>query len=102
VVSSDDSWRVSTAGPVRYDSYYLGETYDARREIRGWDQPGFDSAAWAAAREVKPQAGALRAESQEPARIVGVRQPGKRTEPVPGLIVYDIGQNLTGWAEGQG
>jgi alpha-L-rhamnosidase len=52
VISSDGSWKASTAGPVRYDSYYLGETYDARREIAGWDRPGFDSAAWDAARVV--------------------------------------------------
>ena len=36
VVASDDSWRVSVDGPRRYDSTYLGETYDARREIAGW------------------------------------------------------------------
>ena len=98
VVSSDGSWKVSTAGSVRYDSYYLGETYDARREIVGWDLPGFDSATWEAAREVNAPAGALRAQANEPIRVVDVRQPGKRTEPVPGVIVYDTGQNLTGWA----
>ncbi|HEX8119031.1 MAG TPA: alpha-L-rhamnosidase N-terminal domain-containing protein, partial [Pyrinomonadaceae bacterium] len=42
VISSDGTWKVSADGPVRYDSYYLGETYDARREIAGWDAPGFD------------------------------------------------------------
>ena len=46
--ASDASWRVSAAGPRRYDSYYLGETYDARREIAGWDRAGFDDSAWAA------------------------------------------------------
>ncbi len=99
VVSSDSSWKMSTAGPRRYDSYYLGETYDARREIAGWSQLGFNDAAWDAARLVAAPAGVLRAQTQEPIRVVDVRQPGKRTEPVPGVFVYDIGQNLTGWAE---
>ena len=45
VVRSDDIWKVSVDGPTRYDSYYLGETYDARREIAGWDRPGFDDSA---------------------------------------------------------
>src|SRR5215204_6190036 len=89
VVSSDGSWKVSTAGPVRYDSYYLGETYDARRETAGWDRAGL----------VNAPAGVLRAQAHEPVRVVGVRPPGRRTEPVPGVIVYDTGQNLTGWAE---
>jgi alpha-L-rhamnosidase len=99
VVSSDGSWKASAAGPVRYDSYYLGETYDARREIAGWNKPGFNSEAWDSARVVNAPEGVLRAETHEPVRVVDVRPSGKRTEPVPGLIVYDTGQNLTGWAE---
>ncbi|HYG78980.1 MAG TPA: family 78 glycoside hydrolase catalytic domain, partial [Pyrinomonadaceae bacterium] len=99
VISSDGSWKVSTAGPVRYDSYYLGETYDARREVAGWNEPGFDDASWDAARVVSAPEGALRAQTHEPIRVVDVRPPGKRTEPAPGVIVYDTGQNLTGWAE---
>jgi alpha-L-rhamnosidase len=99
LVSSDETWKVSTAGPTRYDSYYLGETYDARREITGWNQPGFDDAAWESARVVDAPAGVLRAETHESVRVVDVRPPGKRTEPAPGVFVYDIGQNLTGWAE---
>jgi len=99
IVSSDDSWKVSTAGPTRYDSYYLGETYDARKEITGWDRPGFNAAAWEPARLVSAPTGVLRAESQEPIRIVNTRPPGQRTEPDPGIIVYDVQQNLTGWAK---
>ncbi|MBV8859035.1 MAG: family 78 glycoside hydrolase catalytic domain [Acidobacteria bacterium] len=99
LVSSDETWKVSTAGPTRYDSYYLGETYDARREINGWNRPGFDDAAWEAARVVEAPAGVLRAETHEPIRVVDVRPPGTRTEPAPGVFVYDTGQNLTGWAE---
>ncbi len=99
VIVSDDSWRVSTDGPTRYDSYYLGETYDARREIARWGEPGFSDAAWAHARIVDPPAGAMRAQTHEPIRVVAVREPGARSEPVPGVVVYDTGQNLTGWVE---
>ena len=99
VVRSDGSWRVSTDGPHRYDSLYLGETWDARREIRGWNRPGFDDSAWASVRVVDSPAGVLRAQSHEPIRVVGERPPGTRSEPVPGVVVYDVGQNLTGWAE---
>jgi alpha-L-rhamnosidase len=98
VVASDGSWKVSIAGPTRYDNYYLGETCDARREIVGWDRPGFDDSRWASARAVNAPAGVMRAETHEPIRVVDSRQPGKRSEPAPGVIVYDTGQNLTGWA----
>jgi alpha-L-rhamnosidase len=99
VVASDGTWRVSVDGPHRYDSYYLGETYDARRETPGWDGPGFDDSAWTPAAVVGPPAGVLRAQTHEPIRIVDTGGPGTRSEPAPGVIVYDIGQNLTGWAE---
>jgi alpha-L-rhamnosidase len=99
VITSDHSWTVSTAGPTRFDSYYLGETYDARRELGGWNRAGYNESAWSAARIVNPPTGVLRAQIQEPMRVVDTRPPGKRTEPAPGILVYDVGQNLTGWAE---
>ncbi|MFF7194861.1 family 78 glycoside hydrolase catalytic domain [Streptomyces sp. NPDC008079] len=39
------AWR-TTAGPVTGDDFYLGETYDARRAVTGWDTAGFDDSAW--------------------------------------------------------
>jgi alpha-L-rhamnosidase len=99
VVRSDATWKVSVDGPHRYDSLYLGETYDARREIRGWNRPGFDDSVWPAARVVSGPAGVTRAEGQEPSRVVDTRPSGTRSEPAPGVFVYDVGQNLTGWAE---
>lgn len=99
VLSSDGTWRMSIGGPTRYDSYYLGETYDARRTSEGWERPGFKDATWEAARVMSAPAGALRAQTHEPVRVVDVRPPGRRSEPAPGVVVYDVGQNLTGWAE---
>ena len=98
VVRSDESWKVSVDGPRRYDSTYLGETYDARREIMGWTQAGFDDTRWTPARVVPAPAGVLRAQVAEPTRVVAERPPGTRTEPSPGVFVYDGGQNLSGWA----
>jgi alpha-L-rhamnosidase len=98
VVPTDDTWRVSVEGPTRYDSFLLGETYDARREMRGWDVPGFDASGWPAARVVDAPAGRVRPQTHEPMRVVDVRPPGSRREPARGIFVYDIGQNLTGWA----
>ena len=97
-VASDASWRVSVDGPWRYDSFYLGETYDARRAVPGWNTRTFDASRWRAARVVDAPAGALRAQFAEPSRVVAVRGPGQRTEPSRGVVVYDVGQNLSGWA----
>lgn len=98
-IATDGSWRVSTDGPTRYDSYYLGETYDARREIAGWERAGFDDSKWMPARVVEGPAGTLRAQQHQPIREIEVLAPGRRTEPSPGVFVHDVGQNLAGWAE---
>jgi len=45
-VVTDASWRGTTDGPVRFAGIYEGEIYDARREMPGWDAPGFDDATW--------------------------------------------------------
>src|SRR5919202_1332775 len=45
VVTSDATWR-TLDGPTRRDCVYGGETYDARREPRGWMRPDFDDTAW--------------------------------------------------------
>ena len=45
VIYTDNSWRYSY-GPIIRNNVYLGEIYDARREIIGWDQPGFDESSW--------------------------------------------------------
>jgi len=99
IVRSDGTWKASVEGPRRYDSLYLGETYDARREIPGWRRPGLDDSGWEAARVVTGPTGELRAQAHEPIRVVDTLAPGTPSQPSPGVVVYDVGQNLTGWAE---
>ena len=43
-VVTDETWTGSD-GPIRQDSTYYGELYDARKETPGWDRPGFVPAA---------------------------------------------------------
>jgi alpha-L-rhamnosidase len=98
VVRSDESW-LTRDGPTRYDNINAGETYDARFARDGWDRPGFDAAGWGRARVVDPPAGRLAAQVHEPIAIVGRRRPRAVSEPRPGVRVYDLGEQLTGWAE---
>ena len=45
-IISDGSWKTSDQGPIRSSEIYNGETYDARKEIDGWDKTGFNDQAW--------------------------------------------------------
>ncbi|QDZ15714.1 alpha-L-rhamnosidase [Humibacter ginsenosidimutans] len=45
-VITPDETVLSSRGPIDWSDIFIGERYDARREIPGWDSPGFDAAGW--------------------------------------------------------
>src|SRR5512143_1195066 len=45
-VATDGLWRVSREGPILRSDILDGEDYDARREMPGWDSPGFGDKSW--------------------------------------------------------
>jgi alpha-L-rhamnosidase len=96
-VATDDSWRVTDKGPVMANNEYDGEEYDARREFKGWDEPGFDAAGWTAAELMEAPAGRLAAQMIAPIRVTNTLRPVAMTSPKPGAFVFDMGQNLVGW-----
>ena len=98
IIVSDSSWK-TTAGPITFSSEYGGEDYDARMEQAGWDAPGFDDAAWAAAIEVNGPGGQLSTQLIPAIRVMHVYPGVYQTEPAPGILVYDLGQNFSGWPQ---
>ena len=97
-VVSDTTWKAGQ-GPITSASNFDGETYDARLETPGWDLPGFDDTSWSAAQEAKAPGGILSAQMMPPIRVVDTIVPKSLTNPQPGVYVYDMGQNFTGWAK---
>jgi len=97
VVASDATWK-TRGGPLLCNSVYLGETYDARHEIPGWDAPGLDEAGWSPAVPGSGPGGVLQAQPQPPIRI-RTRIPAVAiTQPRPGVHLVDFGRNFAGWA----
>ena len=97
-IVSDESWKCSTDGPIIFNSVRGGEIYDARKEMPGWDRPGYDDSAWADAKVAVAPKGRLQAQYHPPIRVVKTIQPVKITEPKPGIYVFDLGVNGAGWA----
>jgi len=95
-VVSDPSWKVAD-GPIRFNSIYLGEIYDARREAAGWDRAGFDDSSWRRARVATEPIGRLGAQSQPPIRVTKLLKAARLSEPKPGVFLFDFGQNFAGW-----
>ena len=97
VIGTDETWQATT-GPIRQGDLLMGCVYDARKELPGWDSPGAPDTDWRPAtvdNSINPNLQAhpgapIRREAQIPAR--------KLTEPKPGVFVFDLGQNIVGWA----
>ena len=97
-VVSDSSWKTST-GPILTDGIYTGETYDARKELGGWDTARYDDATWLAAKVLDAPKGQLVAMSAPPIVIGETIKPVSIQEPKPGTYIVDFGQNFSGHAQ---
>jgi alpha-L-rhamnosidase len=95
-VVTDTSWKVHE-GPIRKNNIYLGEVYDARREIPGWDMAGFDDSTWSQAVISPEPGGRLEAQAQPPIIITEEIRPVRISEPLPGVFIVDFGENFAGW-----
>jgi alpha-L-rhamnosidase len=104
-VVTDGSWK-ATYGPHLEADFLMGETYDARREMAGWAQDGFDDSKWHAAAvtdKVQGQpathlAGQLQSYPGVTVQKILEIKSKKLTEPQKGVYVFDMGQNFAGWA----
>jgi len=97
VIGTDASWQTAQ-GPVVRNNVYLGEHYDARRELANWSQPGSVGGTWKAAALTEGPSGALAPQMQPPVRVTRVVKPVRILEPKPGVYVFDLGQNFAGIA----
>jgi alpha-L-rhamnosidase len=98
-IITDDSWKTSDQGPIRSSEIYNGETYDARKEMEGWDGAGFSDQAWQQVIEKDYSKNILIATYNEPVRIHETFQPVRVFKTPKGEEVIDFGQNLVGWEE---
>jgi alpha-L-rhamnosidase len=107
-VVSDETWKLTTEGPIRDNNEYDGEDYDARMELGAWSEPGYNDSKWRTAQLVSSAGGAahskgvldysnLCAQRMEPIRVTQTLKPLSVTEPTPGTYIFDLGQNMVGW-----
>ncbi len=96
VVGTDGSWKCNT-GPIISSDFMMGETYDAGREHRGWDRESFTDGAWLSCREVAAPRAKLVAQPSQPVQVIETLKPVSMNEIRPGVFIYNLGQNITGW-----
>ncbi len=119
-IVSDRTWKTAE-GPIREADMLMGEVYDARLELPGWDRPGFDDTQWDSsilAREngsltaqyhdkagdkevelgfIEPEI--VQAYPSVPVRPIETIRPIEITEPESGVYIFNMGQNFSGVVE---
>jgi alpha-L-rhamnosidase len=88
-IVSDDKWEGTFDGPIVSSSLYDGEVYDARRQPANWGPVKASADLGSAALTAKPFA-PVRETQKLPVKEI--------TEPQPGRAIFDLGQNMIGWA----
>ncbi|MDR0994946.1 MAG: family 78 glycoside hydrolase catalytic domain, partial [Tannerella sp.] len=96
LVVSDTTWRVTADGPIRANSEFDGEEYDARMEMPGWNAPGFDASRWLPAEAVQAPGGRLEGQENRNIRVMAHVHPVKISQLKPGVYIMDMGQNMVG------
>jgi len=96
-VITDPSWKTA-ASPIVDSSIYGGEVYDARLEKPGWNKTGFDDSHWLTAVAVGPPSAIVTSQMSAPVHIAQTLPPKTITHNANGAWVFDMGQNMVGWA----
>jgi alpha-L-rhamnosidase len=95
-VVSEKSWKSSTGSIVDAEIYH-GEIIDSRKDKTGWNDDGYDDAAWTPVKEKNYSKSVLIATENEPVKKHEIFAPLKTFTTPKGEKVIDFGQNLVGW-----
>ena len=94
--TDDKGWKVTANGPIRANNEYDGEEYDARMEMKGWSEVGFNDSSWLKAERTDIPQAMLRGQMTPGMKVLQEIQPVSVT-PNTGSVIVDMGQNMTGW-----
>jgi alpha-L-rhamnosidase len=96
-ILTDGTWKFTTDGPIIFSDILDGECYDARREMPGWDRPGFDDSRWKRVTIGKAIKAQLVAQASEPVRVNQLISPVEIKQVKPGVVIVNLGQEIAGW-----
>jgi alpha-L-rhamnosidase len=99
-IGTDGTWS-SILGPTTVTAWYGGESYDATREVPGWNQPGTSLLGWSPATvTTAPFATTqLVGQSAPSLEVVAQRAGTDMGSPVKGSELYNFGVNAAGWEQ---
>jgi alpha-L-rhamnosidase len=96
VIVTDDTWKAARS-PILMNMVYYGETYDAGKEIGGWNTPGFDDRSWEHAVIKKSPEGDMVAHTAYPDKVMEQIKPVSIQKLDNGNYKVDFGVEISGW-----
>ena len=97
IIATDETWKVTSKGPLIANNEFDGEEYDARLELKGWDQLKYDDSDWITADLMSAPEGELVSQPNPNIQVQEEISPIKITELDDGKYILDMGQNMVGW-----
>lgn len=95
-VSTDLSWRYTTAVPLVYNNIYTGEHFDFRINLKDWDTPEFKDDNWGGVRLRTAPAPIVSAQAMQPIRFIEDIAAKSMKKINDSTYVYDFGKNMSG------
>ncbi len=92
---TDKGWKTAPS-PITDNDLQFGERYDARLEIEGWCDAGFDDSGWYFAEEKELDSSKPYAERCYPPILIQKKQPPISCKESNGGYIYDFGLNCAG------
>ncbi len=96
--ATDPTWK-TTDSPVIFNSIYTAEHYDARKQLPGWDQSGFNDSAWMQAVPTAAPSGQLVAQQLHPIRVTKRLKASKLDKKSDTCYVFSFPGNIAGITE---
>ncbi len=93
---TDDAWQTSAKGPWRQTDLYMGEVFDRRLLVDGWERSGFDCGDWPPAATRPMDAAPLFLQDHPGLRVAEEIACLSVSERAPGAYLLDFGVNLLG------
>ena len=95
VIATDNTWRITNQGPIRYANEFDGEFYNARMELGDWFYQDYNDSRWQMAEPVEAPAGKLEPQPNPNIKVQDRLKPVAIFEK-DGKWIVDMGQNMVG------
>ncbi|TNJ45029.1 family 78 glycoside hydrolase catalytic domain [Tamlana fucoidanivorans] len=96
MILSDETWKGTTKGPIRFSEIYDGETYDANFEMPDWNTNNFSDKTWENVNAF-PIVESIRLEPKRHTTVKSkIELPAKSMIKNDGTLIFDFEQNMVG------